>query len=67
MKGLARPTPLPRLKKTVWAKLFEYIGSEEHVRLRFSIDRIGASLNDAVIIYEDSSNGGRMEQVPIEP
>jgi len=40
-----------------WANLFEYKGSEENVRLRFSIDKIGASLNDVVIIYEDSSNG----------
>ena len=44
-------------EKDDWANLFEYKGSEEHVRLRFSIDKIGASLDDVVIVYEDSLNG----------
>ncbi|MBP1735556.1 MAG: guanylyl cyclase [Deltaproteobacteria bacterium] len=56
-EGIGKTYPFTEAEKDSWAKLFEYIGSEEHVRLRFSIDRIGASLNDAVIIYEDSSNG----------
>ena len=40
--------------KDLWANLFEYKGSEEHVRLRFAIDRLGAGLGDVAIIYEDS-------------
>ena len=43
-------------EKDSWAKLFEYKGSEENVRLKFAIDKIGASLNDVVIVYEDSLN-----------
>jgi adenylate cyclase len=38
-------------EKDSWANLFEYKGSGEHVRLRFSIDKLGASLSDVVIIY----------------
>jgi adenylate cyclase len=40
-------------EKDSWANLFEYKGSEENVRLRFSIDRLGINLNDIVIIYEE--------------
>jgi adenylate cyclase len=43
--------------KDVWANLFEYKGSEEHVRLKFSVDTLGAGLDDVAIIYEDSLNG----------
>jgi len=43
-------------EKDSWANLFEYKGSEENVRLKFAIDKIGASLNDIVILYEDSLN-----------
>ena len=38
-------------EKDRWANLFEYKGSGEHVRLRFSIDNLGASLDDVVITY----------------
>jgi len=38
-------------EKDSWANLFEYKGSGENVRLRFSIDKLGASLNDVVIVY----------------
>jgi len=38
-------------EKDSWANLFEYKGSHEHVRLRFSIDRLHAGLDDVVIIY----------------
>src|SRR4030042_5959174 len=37
-------------EKDSWANLFEYKGSEENVRLKFAIDKIGVSLNDIVII-----------------
>ncbi len=42
-------------EKDLWANLFEYKGSGEHIRLRFSIDKLGASLNDAVITYGEYS------------
>ena len=38
-------------EKDLWANLFEYKGSGEHIRLRFSIDKLGASLNDVAVIY----------------
>ena len=38
-------------EKDSWANLFEYKGSNENVRLRFSIDRLNASLDDVIIVY----------------
>jgi hypothetical protein len=38
-------------EKDTWANLFEYRGSEEHVRLRFSIDKLGANLENVAITY----------------
>ena len=49
-------------EKDSWANLFEYKGSEENVRLKFAIDKIGASLNDIVILYEDSLNADAWER-----
>ena len=49
-------------EKDSWANLFEYKGSEENVRLKFAIDKIGVSLNDIVIIYEDSLNADAWER-----
>jgi adenylate cyclase len=62
-------------EKDNWANLFEYKGSEENVRLKFAVDKIGAGLDDVVIIYEESINGdawdrflsnlkGKVESVP---
>jgi TolB-like protein len=42
-------------EKDSWANLFEYNGSHEHVRLRFSIDRLDASLDDVIIVYGEYS------------
>ena len=49
-------------EKDSWANLFEYKGSDENVRLKFAVDRIGATLNDIVIVYEDSLNGEAWER-----
>jgi len=49
-------------EKDSWANLFEYKGSEENVRLKFAIDKIGATLNDIVIVYEDSLNAEAWER-----
>ena len=40
-------------EKDRWANLFEYKGSHENVRLRFSIDRLGSNLDDVIIEYGD--------------
>jgi TolB-like protein/Tfp pilus assembly protein PilF len=50
------------VEKDGWANLFEYVGSEENVRLRFSIDKIGVGLNEISIIFEDSRNGEAWNQ-----
>ena len=43
-------------EKDLWANLFEYKGSKENVRLRFSVDSLGVNLSDVLITYgEDSS------------
>jgi adenylate cyclase len=44
-------------EKDRWANLFEYMGSEENVRIKFAIDKIGVGLNETEIIFEDSLNG----------
>jgi TolB-like protein len=45
--------------KDRWANLFDYSGSGENVRLRFSTDRIGVSLDDIEITFggESESKG----------
>jgi tetratricopeptide (TPR) repeat protein len=40
-------------EKDGWANLFEYMESEENVRLKFAIDKIGASLNETSITFGD--------------
>lgn len=54
--GIGKTYRFSEAEKDSWANLFEYKGSEENVRLRFSIDKLGASLDDIVIIYEDYLN-----------
>ena len=49
--GIVRTYRFAEEEKDSWANLFEYKGSGEHVRLRFSIDKLGASLSDVVIVY----------------
>ena len=44
-------------EKDGWANLFEYMGSDENVRLKFAIDKIGVSLDKASIICGDLLNG----------
>ena len=55
-EGIGKIYQFTEAEKDSWANLFEYKGSEENVRLRFSIDKLGASLNNIVIIYEDRLN-----------
>jgi adenylate cyclase len=49
-------------EKDEWANLFGYMGSEENVRLKFAIDRIGVGLNETSIIFWDSLNGDAWDQ-----
>jgi adenylate cyclase len=50
------------MEKDGWANLFEYVGSEENVRLRFCIDKIGVGLDETSIIFGDSRNGEAWDQ-----
>ena len=61
-EGTGRTYPFAEAEKDSWANLFEYQGSEENVRLKFSIDRVGATLDDIVIVYGDSSDGDAWEK-----
>ena len=49
-------------EKDGWANLFEYMGSNENVRLKFAIDKIGVGLNEISIIFGDSRNGDAWDQ-----
>ena len=60
--GIGKTYPFTDAEKDSWANLFEYKGSHENVRLKFAIDKIGATLNDIVIIYEDSLNADAWEK-----
>jgi TolB-like protein len=61
-EGVSKAYASTEVEKDSWANLFEYTGSEENVRLKFALDRIGAGLEDIDIIYEDSLNGDAWER-----
>jgi TolB-like protein len=50
------------VEKDGWANLFDYMGSEKNVRLKFAIDKIGVGLNEISIIFGESRNGEAWEQ-----
>ncbi len=43
-------------EKDGWANLFDYMGSDENVRLKFAIDKLGMGLNETSIIFRDFRN-----------
>jgi adenylate cyclase len=49
-------------EKDGWANLFDYMGSEENVRLKFAIDKIGVGLNETSIIFRDFRNEEAWDQ-----
>jgi len=61
-EGIGKTYHFTEEEKDSWANLFEYKGSEENIRLRFSIDRLGASLDDIVIVYEEYLNAEAWER-----
>ena len=52
--GVGKTYRLSEKERDIWANLFEYKGSGENVRLRFSVDNLGANLNDVVITYGEN-------------
>jgi adenylate cyclase len=61
-EGVAKSYQFTDAEKDHWANLFEYKGSRENVRLRFSVDRLGIGLEDVAIIYEGFQNGEAWER-----
>ncbi|MEN6319973.1 MAG: tetratricopeptide repeat protein [Syntrophaceae bacterium] len=61
-EGIGKTYVFTETEKDSWANLFEYKGSDENVRLKFSIDKIGVSLDDVVILYEDAFDGDAWER-----
>jgi TolB-like protein len=61
-EGSGKTYPFTEAEKDSWANLFEYQGSEENVRLKFAIDRVGVTLDDIVTLYGDSLNGDAWER-----
>jgi adenylate cyclase len=49
--------PFTDAEKDDWANLFDYTGSEENVRLKFAVDKIGIRLDETSIVFGDSVNG----------
>jgi TolB-like protein len=61
-EGMDRTYPFAEAEKDNWANLFDYQGSEENVRLKFAVDRVGATLDNIEILYEDLLNGEAWEK-----
>ena len=61
-EGIGKTYPFTEAEKDSWANLFEYKGSHENVRLKFAIDKIGATLNDIVIIHDEYLNEDAWER-----
>jgi adenylate cyclase len=61
-EGVARTYQFTEAEKDSWANLFDYKGSGENVRLRFSIDRLGVGLEDVVIDFGGHLNGEAWER-----
>jgi hypothetical protein len=60
--AIAKVYPFSDVEKDGWANLFDYMGSEENVRLKFAIDKIGVGLNETSIIFGDFRNGEAWDQ-----
>ena len=43
-------------EKDDWANLFEYTGSDENIRLKFAVDKVGVGLNEISIIFRELFN-----------
>jgi len=61
-EGAGRTYQFTDAEKDVWANLFEYKGSGENVRLRFSIDRLGIELDDVSIDFGGYLNSEAWER-----
>jgi adenylate cyclase len=60
--GLGKIYSFTEEEKDGWANLFEYMGSDENVRLKFAIDKIGVRLDETSIIFGSFRNGEAWNQ-----
>jgi adenylate cyclase len=51
--AIGKTYPFTDEERDAWANLFEYKGSHENVRLRFSVDTLGVTLDEVIIVYGD--------------
>jgi hypothetical protein len=56
-EAIGKVYPFTDAEKDGWANLFDYMGSEKNVRLKFAIDKIGVGLNEISILFGDSRDG----------
>jgi adenylate cyclase len=61
-EGTGKSYHLTETERDSWANLFEYQGSHQNARLKFAVDKIGASLDDIVILYDGSQNAEAWER-----
>jgi eukaryotic-like serine/threonine-protein kinase len=61
-EGTGRSYHVTEAERDSWANLFEYKGSHENARLKFAVDKLGATLNDVVILYDGSGNAEAWER-----
>lgn len=55
-EGIEKIYKFSDAEKDTWANLFDYSGSGENVRLRFSTDRIAVGLDDVEITFKNESD-----------
>jgi adenylate cyclase len=61
-EGVVKTYQFTEAEKDSWANLFDYKGSGENVRLRFSIDRLGIGIEDVAIDFGGFVNGEAWER-----
>jgi adenylate cyclase len=61
-EAIGKVYPFTDVEKDAWANLFDYMGSEENVRLKFAVDKIGIGLNEISILFGDARNGEAWDQ-----
>lgn len=54
--GVRKTYQLTETEKDIWANLFEYKGSRENVRLKFSIDRLEIGLEEVALEFQGYLN-----------
>ncbi|MEW6184841.1 MAG: AAA family ATPase [Thermodesulfobacteriota bacterium] len=56
-EGSGKVYSFSETEKDGWANLFEYQGSEEEVKLKFAVHRLGVTLNSIIIEFGESTKG----------